>query len=151
MDLGLGVLVLLWPVFVLLALLAGVLWLGKRLLRATVRVVWEEWQAAPPPQVRTGVELHRTAPRLFFVAGEPQRLLPDARPDAGMGQPQRSQNAQPDAKAEPDGEHAPRALARHRLRFLDDRMRLGPFIGGEEGHQPRDVVCLTCAATGGVA
>jgi len=41
MDLGLGVLVLLWPVFVLLALLAGVLWLGKRLLRATVRVVCE--------------------------------------------------------------------------------------------------------------
>src|SRR5438094_8987569 len=137
MDLGLGVLVLLWPVFVLLALLAGVLWLGKRLLRATVRVVWEEWQATPPPQVRTGVELHRTAPRLFFVAGEPQRLLPDARPDAGMGQPQRSQNAQPDAKAEPDGEHAPRALARHRLGFLDDRMLLGPCRRGQERHQRR--------------
>jgi len=41
-----------------------------------------------------------------------------------MGQPQCGQNAQPDAKAEPDRKHAAGALAGHGLRLFDDHMRL---------------------------
>jgi len=43
MELGLGLLVLVWPLLVLLGLLAGGLWLGKRVLRCMVRIIREEW------------------------------------------------------------------------------------------------------------
>ena len=39
MEIGLGVLILLWLLLVVLTVLASLGWLGKRLLRATERVV----------------------------------------------------------------------------------------------------------------
>ena len=41
MEIGLGVLILLWLLLVVLTVLASLGWLGKRLLRATERVVQE--------------------------------------------------------------------------------------------------------------
>ena len=40
-----GALLMVWPLLGLLALLAGAWWLGRRLLRATVRVVRAEWHS----------------------------------------------------------------------------------------------------------
>src|SRR5262245_16973620 len=87
-----------------------------------------------PPQVGAREKLDCPPPCLLFVAREPHVALPDTGADSGMGEPESSQDAQPDAKTEPYREHAPCALSGHGLDLLDDHMALGACMRREERH-----------------